>query len=487
MFAMLVDDVFELTGRGIVVSGYINEHKHTLKVYDCLYDFYGNQFWVKGIEMFRRASSFLENYDSEHVNIAFLIETNGKDKEYFKGKLLTSIFNVALVFPANHLDKSLVDFDFEKEYEMFSNAHYLTLLIDIEKFLIDGTLDLPLTKKIQRVIFRGNKLSSKTYRKLYDAMASQNYYLDNTPEQYEYCGKNHTENLQYERFVGNSDGKINNEELHAFYFNGEIVNEYDESGFGCNGNLLSDDEKKWLIGIAEKIDINFIAFFLKRCPNGETMITEICDGQTAAIPFLPFEKFCNTFDCTLLYCKDNYRQLDPVPVDENCKLENITEFNTPVGSIIVIDENKNRIPFSVNMISDCPYSVYADDNERVRYYIKPTNNYGLRITSENLSLGRKYKAIFSGGPLSYGGSDERSVCISKSISQYSIAFGAYVPNDSILNPENYEEYLIEISNDFMGYDFELIDKNGDVWFEVSWLQNNDEPDKCLSACEFWVT
>lgn len=317
MFAMLVDDVFELTGRGIVVSGYINELKHHIKVYDCLYDFYGNQFWVKGIEMFRRTSEYFENYNPEHTYIAFLIETNGKDKEYFKGKLLTSIFNVALVFPANPLDKTLVDFDFEKEYEMFSNSHYLTFLIDIEKFLIDGILDLPLTKKIQRVIFRGNKISSETYRILYGAMASQNYYLDNTPEQYEYCEKNHTENLQYERFVENSDGKINDEELHAFYFNGEIVNEYDESGFDCNGNSLSDEEKKWLIGIAEKINSNFIAFFLKRCPNGETIITEICDGQTAAIPFLPFEKFLNIFCCTLSYCEEDNKHHDPVPVDEN--------------------------------------------------------------------------------------------------------------------------------------------------------------------------
>lgn len=43
MFAMLVDDVFEIKDRGVIVCGYMDSSRYNVKLYDCLYDFYGKE------------------------------------------------------------------------------------------------------------------------------------------------------------------------------------------------------------------------------------------------------------------------------------------------------------------------------------------------------------------------------------------------------------------------------------------------------------
>lgn len=489
MFAMLVDDAYEIPGKGISVSGKVNLKKYIIKEYDCLYDFYGNQFWVKEINQFINSGENSESCNSEHKKMALLIEAHDMNKEHFKNKLLTSKFKIGFMYSSDQLDKTAPDFGYTKEYNLISEHFHKTFLADIEQFELDGTIDLPSENQIQRIIYRGKKLSAELYRKLYNAMAEQDHYLVNSPEQYEDIAHISINCSDCYRSIPNaSDTKeYEEEEFHIFYLNGEIVKEYDIATCETIKTKLTDDEQKWLINIANNISSNFIAFFLKRQKNGSTVISEICDGQVSGIPFLPFEKFLNILCSSIFYCESN-GELDPVEVDEDWKLEGITEFKTPVGSIIVTDEDNNRIPFTVKLISDCPISVYADDRERIRYYIYPTDNYEITISAENLIIGKKYRAIFTGGTLEYGGSDEYRECISSIIGSYSFAFGAYFPNYYYeLSGDTPEEYITDFIDDNSGFEFELIDKSSKVWFEVSWLQNNDEPDECLGACECWVT
>lgn len=108
--------------------------------------------------------------------------------------------------------------------------------------------------------------------------------------------------------------------------------------------------------------------------------------------------------------------------------------------------------------------------------------------AENLVIGKKYRAIFTGGKLEYGGGDENTECLSSMFGSYSFAFGAYFPNFYYeISGYPSEEYITDFLDDYSGFEFELIDKSNDVCFEISWLKNNDEPLECLSACECWVT
>ena len=152
-----------------------------------------------------------------------------------------------------------------------------------------------------------------------------------------------------------------------------------------------------------------------------------------------------------------YLNFDIPKVDENWKLENITEFNTSVGKIIITDKDNNRIPFSVQKsVYCCPVQVFAEDNERLRYLLYPKHNYSISVYPDNLTIGEKYRAVFTGGRLKYGGSDENTVCISGTFGKYSFAFGAYVPNENVFSPDNYEQYLMEINSDCTGYSAVII-------------------------------
>lgn len=491
MFAMLVDDVFELTNRGIVVSGYINEHKHALKLYDCLYDFYGNQFWVKGIEMFRRASSFFENYDPEHVNIAFLIEAHGKNKEYFRNKLLTSKFDVGFAYPVNPLDKTLPDFGYDEEYELAVQMKYPVSLVDISMLGNNDDVKPAPTNKIQRVIYRGNKLSPENYRKLYNKMAKQNYYLINTPVQYEWMEQYHKNCSEFEKSIpeSNTQEKTDGEVFTAFFLNGCLVGVTDQWNETCNVSMLNEHERAWLFKIAEKINSNFFSVIISCKKEGILTVSDICDGQITGIPQWHIRKYYGKLYRTIKECRERYLDYDIPKVDKKWKLENITEFKTSVGKIIITDKNNNLIPFTVKKSVCCPVQVFAEDNERLRYLLYPKHNYSIFISPDNLSIGEKYRAVFTGGKLECGDSDENTFCISDILGKYSFAFGAYDPqnHDPLFSDIEPEEYIIEVNDDYTGFDFELIDRSTPVMFEVAWLKNNDEPNECLNACECWVT
>lgn len=484
MFAMLVDDVFEIKDRGVIVCGYMDSSRYNVKLYDCLYDFYGNQFWVKGIEMPRC------NLFSNCETLGLLIENHGKNKEYFRNKLLTSKFDVVFAYPANPLNKTLPDYDYEEEYELAVQMKYPVSLVDISMLESTDNVKLTPTNKMQRVIYRGNKLSAENYRKLYNRMAEQNYYLINTPEQYGCMEQYHRNCSEFEKYIpeSNTREKTDGEVYTAFFLNGCLVGVTDQWNETCNASMLNEHERAWLFKIAEKINSNFFSIILSCKKEGILTISDICDGQTTEIPQWHIRQYYGKLYRTIKECRERYLDFDIPKADENCKLENITEFKTSVGKIFITDKDNNRIPFSVQKsVYCCPVQVFAEDNERLRYLLYPKHNYSISVSPDNLTIGEKYRAVFTGGRLECGDSDENTFCISGILGKYSFAFGAYVPNDSILNPDNYDEYLIEISDDYTGFDFELIDKSTPVMFEVAWLKNNDEPSECLSACECWVT
>ena len=57
MLAMLIEDVFEIEGRGIVLSGHYDSERFRLCVNSCLYDMMGNKYVVSGFAMIRRITS----------------------------------------------------------------------------------------------------------------------------------------------------------------------------------------------------------------------------------------------------------------------------------------------------------------------------------------------------------------------------------------------------------------------------------------------
>ena len=187
-------------------------------------------------------------------------------------------------------------------------------------------------------------------------------------------------------------------------------------------------------------------------------------------------------------------------------------FRTPVGNITVCNKEK-EIPFDVvKNPYDVPYEVYDEQWENVLYEIQTDTNYAIEIFSEALEVGAFYEICFDGGELRYGGGDEHTTAIIGSFAGYSIAMGAYDPNDDekmmqsymyaqekgyrdfIAPPPFYDEskfcrYDVEISEDKRGYRFKLLDKSDEkIRFLIAWIKNEKfGSENAEEAVEFWVT
>lgn len=181
MYAMIVEDVFPIVGRGIVITGKYNSLKHNIKANDYLYDCFGNHFLVKGIEMIRRNSTTSDSPDK--MTIGLMIDINGKNCEYFIGKLLTDKYSIVFLFSQNPLNKNTCDFDYEEEFIEAEQLGCPTGLLDIDNI----KPDLKQYDIITRIIYRGWMLTPENYRQLYDKLSQNSHYLINTPEQYNYC------------------------------------------------------------------------------------------------------------------------------------------------------------------------------------------------------------------------------------------------------------------------------------------------------------
>lgn len=84
------------------------------------------------------------------------------------------------------------------------------------------------------------------------------------------------------------------EEYRAFVFAGKIhtVDNYWKKDSGMN---LSEEELRWLDGIAAKIRSNFVAIDLARREDGTLLIMELGDGQVSGLQEIPASTFYKAF------------------------------------------------------------------------------------------------------------------------------------------------------------------------------------------------
>lgn len=187
----------------------------------------------------------------------------------------------------------------------------------------------------------------------------------------------------------------------------------------------------------------------------------------------------------------------------------ITSLETPCGEVLVVDQEERRCRFSVRKNPYCPdYYLAYGAGER----INTENNYLLCVDADDLQAGRMYRVYLAGAPLRFGDSDEHTEAVSGTWNGYSIAIGAYDPNDEekmrqaveyslragitgrIVPPLRYDEsrfvkYDVELLADCSGFRFRLLDRSvREVKFPVAWIENgNGEQGEYEAAVEFWTT
>lgn len=196
--------------------------------------------------------------------------------------------------------------------------------------------------------------------------------------------------------------------------------------------------------------------------------------------------------------------------------DQIDFLSTPCGKIVVKDERGQTCKFSVKKNSYSPdYTMfYGTVHAKV---LNTDTNYSLYINIAALELGHTYIIRLEGSELHYGDSDEHTVCVSGTSNGYSIAIGAYDPNDDEKNYQAYEngvkqgmehmiidlseydesrfeEYDVNMLDDCSGFSFRLIDHSKDwIVFSVAWVKNKYYAEECESAVEyesaveFWTT
>ena len=173
--------------------------------------------------------------------------------------------------------------------------------------------------------------------------------------------------------------------------------------------------------------------------------------------------------------------------------ENIDCLSTPCGDITVTDENNQKCVFSVkeNPYRPDNYLFYGTEKEKA---INTDTNYVICIDVNGLEVGSLYKIYLTGGKLSYGDSDEHTVAVSGISNGYSIAIGAYDPNDDEkisqvyiysrkdgfdgfddfeYDKSNFIRYDVEMLEDYSGFFFRLLDKSSEyIKFPVAWIEND---------------
>lgn len=184
MFAMLIEDVFEIEGRGIVLSGHYDSERYRLCVNSCLYDMMGNEYVVSGFAMVRRIASAYADPKNHPLDV-LIKDLKDHDKSFFVGKLLTTQYEFEMLYPENPLYPNLVDSVYRKESTTARSYALLNYeLLTENEVRVKG---LAQNGKIVRMMYRGWMIPPEQYEILYDHLAAMGVYLVNTPEQYKHC------------------------------------------------------------------------------------------------------------------------------------------------------------------------------------------------------------------------------------------------------------------------------------------------------------
>ncbi len=190
--------------------------------------------------------------------------------------------------------------------------------------------------------------------------------------------------------------------------------------------------------------------------------------------------------------------------------ENITELETPVGYFFVTDGD-NSIPFSIRKSTfDIPYQIY-DDNHQVVDELNTETNYDLVIDVDNLKTSCYYHIGFSGGTLSFGGSDEHTEAVVATIGNWSVGIGSYNPNEdeeleqailytgkdkgyiqypTVFDETKFVRYIVSSAFESEnGFDFKLLDYSySEIVFRVAWIKNDScDKETYEDALDFWLT
>lgn len=126
--------------------------------------------------------------------------------------------------------------------------------------------------------------------------------------------------------------------------------------------------------------------------------------------------------------------------------------------------------------------------------------------SPPVTIGHTYTVRLLGTPLHFGGSDAHTEAVSGTLCGYSIATGAYDPNDEEkirqavrrlaageaaepCDESGFTGYTLERLADCGGFSFRLLDRSmAEILFAVAYVENGRAaPSEYEAAVEFWTT
>lgn len=188
----------------------------------------------------------------------------------------------------------------------------------------------------------------------------------------------------------------------------------------------------------------------------------------------------------------------------------IDSLPTPCGEISVVNAENKRCRFSIRENPYHPdyYLFYGTEKEQAFH---AETNYLLCVHTDDLIVGQTYKVHLIGSSLHFGDRDEHTEAVSGTANGYSIAIGAYDPNDDekirqaceyssihglkkVVPPPRYDEsrfvqYDVKMLADHSGFSFRLLERSiQEIVFPVAWVEN-----KYKGRCEYedavklWVT
>lgn len=174
-FVFKVENIFNIKGRGTVISG---QYRGDARIGDELLSLTGEKIKILGIELLKPCST--EKID--HMGI--LTDAKACRNTDLKGKIFFNRYNTSFLFCSDPLNKRKPDIDYAEEYEAAKSNGFKVLLFSYEDLIQFGKVNIPLNEEIHRVIYRGWMLKPKDYECLYNKLAEKNYYLINNPEEY---------------------------------------------------------------------------------------------------------------------------------------------------------------------------------------------------------------------------------------------------------------------------------------------------------------
>ncbi|GAB1157714.1 ATP-grasp domain-containing protein [Paenibacillus illinoisensis] len=97
-----------------------------------------------------------------------------------------------IIYGSSPLDEKKVDESYEEEYQCAKQLGFEVGLINLEELIVNQCPELAIKRlrkapELGAALYRGWMLKPQEYVQLYEALASKNWYLINTPEQYRHC------------------------------------------------------------------------------------------------------------------------------------------------------------------------------------------------------------------------------------------------------------------------------------------------------------